>query len=85
MAYKRMESPFVVMLPVVIQTYLNSMDQLMMIFLRWLPPVDIDTLEKVFWEVVTFMKQENPNGGGNMIIPLPTNTFNVLLQYQAIP
>ena len=56
MAYKRMESPFIVMLLAVIQSYLDSMDYLTEIFLRRLPPIDIDTLEKVFQEAVTFMK-----------------------------
>ena len=64
MAYRRMESPFIVALPIVIQTYLDSIDYLTMIFLRWLPLVDIDTWEDVFQEMVTFMKQENCNGGG---------------------
>ena len=71
MAYRIMVSPFIVMLQVAIETYLDSMDYLTTIFLRWLPPTDSDTLDKVFQEVVTFMKQENPNGGRDMIIPLP--------------
>ena len=74
-----------VTLPIAIQNYLNSMDQLTVIFLWKLPPIDIDTLEKVFQEVVTFTKQENPNRGGNMIVSLPINTIGVLLPYHAVP
>ena len=81
--YKRMESPFIVALPIEIQTYLDSMDYFMMIFLWQLPLANIDTLEKLFQEVVTFTKQANPNGVGTMIIPLPIGIANVLPPYEA--
>ena len=57
----------------------------MMIFLRLIPLENIDTLDKVFQEVVTFIRQENPNGGGNMIIPLPIIIADVLPPYQVVP
>ncbi len=44
------------------------MDALTMIFFRRLPIGDIDTLEKVFAEAITFMKQANPIGGGMMLL-----------------
>ena len=44
------------------------MDALTTLFLRRLPPVNIDTLEKFFAEVIMFMKQANPNGGGMMLL-----------------
>lgn len=77
MAYQKMESPYTLLLPTTIQIYFNSMDQLMAILLRRLPPMDIDTLEKVFQEAVTFTKQANPNGGGSMKVPLPANVRNI--------
>ena len=83
-AYRRMELPFIVMLPAAIQNYLDSVNYLTEIFLRQLPPTDIDTLDKVFQEVVTFMKQENPNGGVNMIIPLIMSIIGVLPPYQEV-
>ena len=51
-----------------IQIYLNVMDPLPAIFLRRLPLGDINTLEKVFVELITFTKQANPNGGGMMLL-----------------
>lgn len=44
------------------------MDPLNTILLRRLPANDINTLEKVFAEVITFTKQANPNGGGLMLL-----------------
>ena len=85
MAYRRMDSPFIVTLPTVIQTYLHSMDYLTMIFLRQLPLIDIDTLVKVFQEATTFTKQANPNKGGNMIVPLPIRNVYVFPPYHKIP
>ena len=40
------------------------MDHLTTIFLRRLPTENIDTLDKVLTEAITFTKQANPNGGG---------------------
>ena len=67
-----------VALPIVIQIYLSSMDQLTMIFFRRLPGENIDTLEKVFQEAVTFTKKGNPNREGNIIILLPLISTSVL-------
>ena len=61
-----------------IQIYLNAMDALTMIFLRRLPLGDIDTLDKVFVEAITFTKQANPNGGGMM---LPTQEVTTMPTY----
>ena len=65
--------PYIIPIEATIQIYLNAIDALTMIFLRRLPPVNIDTLEKFFAEAITFMKQANPNGGG-MILPMQVVT-----------
>ena len=70
--------PYTIPIGVAIQIYLNAMDALTMIFLRRLPPIDIDTLEKVFVEAIMFTKQANPNGGGMM---LPTQAVTTMLTY----
>jgi len=66
MAYHRLESPYTIPVEVAIQIYLNAMDPLTTIFLKRLPTMNIDTLEKVFTEAITFRKKANPNGGGMM-------------------
>ena len=67
MAYHRLETPYTILVEVAIQICLNAMDPLTAIFLRRLLAIDIDTLDKVFVEAITFMKQVNPNGGGMML------------------
>lgn len=66
MTYHRLESPYLIPVEAAIQIYLNATDPLTTIFLRRLPAIDIDTLEKVFTEAIMFTKQANPNGGGMM-------------------
>ena len=66
MAYRRLESPYTLPVEAAVQVYLNAMDPLTAIFIRRLPAADIDTLEKVFTEAITFTRQANPNGGGMM-------------------
>ena len=44
------------------------MDHLTAIFLRRLPTIDINTLDKVFLEAITFTKKANPNRGGLMLL-----------------
>ena len=56
MAYRRLESPYMIPVEVVIQVYLNAMDPLTAIFIRRLLTVDIDKLEKVFTEAITFTR-----------------------------
>ena len=54
------------------------MDTLIVIFIRRLPLGDIDTLDKVFAEAITFTKQANPNRGGMM---LPTQAVTMIPTY----
>ena len=68
MAYHKLEIPYTIPIGASIQIYLNAMDPLNIIFLRRLTLVNIDILEKVFVEVITFTKQANPNGGGMMLL-----------------
>ena len=68
MAYRKLEMPYTIPVGDAIQIYLNAMDALTAIFLRRLPLANIDTLDKVFAEVITFAKQANPNGGGMMLL-----------------
>ena len=56
MTYQRMDSPYMVILEVAMHIYQNLIIQLIAIFLRRSPIENINTLEKVFQEVVTFMK-----------------------------
>ena len=67
MAYHKLEMPYSILVGAVIQIYLNAMDALTTIFLRRLPLANIDTLDKVFVEAITFTKQANPNGGGMIL------------------
>jgi len=78
MACHKLETPYTIPIEATIQIYLNSMDHLMAIFLRRLPATDIDTLEKSFFETITFTKQANPNGGG--LMP-PTQSIATILTY----
>ena len=64
-----MEFPYIVPQEAVIQIYFGTMDSLTSIFLRRLPPRDIDTIEKVFKEVVTFTSQVTT-------APMPTITYS---------
>ena len=54
--YRIMKFPYIVPQEDVIQFYFGTMDSLTSIFLRSLPPRDIDTIEKVFKEAIAFMK-----------------------------
>ena len=67
-AYHKLEMPYTIPVEVAIQIYLNAMNHLTAIFLRRLPPENINTLEKVFAEAITFTKQGNPNGRGLMLL-----------------
>ena len=78
MAYHKIETPYTIPFEATIQIYLNAMDTLTAIFLRRLPPGDIDTLEKVFAEAIMFTKQANPNGGGMM---LPVQAITTIPTY----
>ena len=53
---QRMEFPYIIPQEAIIQIYFGMMDKLTSIFLRRLPPKGIDTIEKVFKEVVAFTK-----------------------------
>ena len=75
MAYRKLETPYSIPVEATIQIYFNAMDALTEIFLRRLPPADIDTLKKVFTEEITFTKQANPNGGGMMLLPQAVTTM----------
>ena len=83
MAYRKLEMPYIIPIEATIQIYLNAIDALTMIFLRRLPPVNIDTLEKFFAEAITFMKQANPNGGG-MIFSMQAIT-NIQIYHIGVP
>ena len=48
MAYYKLETPYSIPVEAAIQVYFNAMDVLTAIFLRRLPPANIDTLDKVF-------------------------------------
>ena len=67
------------------------MDHLTTIFLRRLPAANIDTLDKVFIEAITFTNQANLNGGGLMlpaqaIITIPTYMVGTpMMSSQFIP
>ena len=67
MAYRKLETPYTIPFEVAIQIYLDAMEPLTSIFLRILPVVNINTLEKVFSESITFTKQADPNGRGLML------------------
>ena len=54
------------------------MDHLIAIFLRRLSIENIDTLDKVFLEAITYTKQSNPNGGG--LMP-PTQAITMMPTY----
>ena len=54
--YQRMEFPYTVPQEAIIQIYFGTMDSSTSIFLRRLPPRDIDTIKKVFKEDMSFMK-----------------------------
>ena len=56
MAYRKLETPYSILVEATIQVYFNAMDALTAIFLRRLPLANIDILEKVFTEAITFMK-----------------------------
>ncbi len=71
MAYRKLETLYTISVEAAIQVYFNAMDPLTVIFLRRLPAANIDTLDKVFAELIMFTKQANPNGGGMMF---PTQT-----------
>ena len=83
--------PYTIPVEAAIQIYFNVMDHLTAIFLRRLPATNIDTLDKVFIEMITFTKQANPNGGGLMlptqaIITMPTYpTTKPMMPSQFIP
>ena len=52
--YQRMEFPYIVPQEATIHIFFGPMDSLTSIFLRRLPPRDIDTIEKVFKEAIAF-------------------------------
>ena len=81
MAYCKLEMPYTIPVEASIQIYFNAMDHITTIFLRRLPKVNIDTLDKVFTEEITFTKQANPNGGGLM---LPTQAIIIMPAYPAM-
>lgn len=78
MAYHKLEMPYTIPIEAMSQIYLNSMDHLMIIFLRRLPTANINTLDKAFSKEITFMKQANPNGGG--LMP-PTQAITTIPTY----
>ena len=63
-----MKFPHTVSQEVAIHIYFGTMDSLTSIFLRRLPPRDIDTIEKVFKEAVTFTNVTTA--------PMPTLTYS---------
>ena len=67
--YQRMEFPYTVPQEAAIQIYFGTLDSLTSIFLRRLPPRDIDTIEKVFKEAVTFTNHVTA-------APMPTLTYS---------
>ena len=56
-----------------IQIYFGTLDSLTSIFLRRLPPRDIDIIEEVFNKAIKFMKQVDPHGGGNFVSSFTLN------------
>ena len=66
MAYYKLEMPYTIIVEAFIHIYMNDMGPLTGLFLRRIPPTNIDTLEKVFAEAIMFTKQANPNGEGMM-------------------
>ena len=64
-----MEFPYIVPQEAAIQIYFGTLDSLTSIFLRRLPSRDIDTIEKVFKEAVTFTSQVTT-------APMPTLTYS---------
>ena len=78
MAYHKLQSPYNIPVEATIQIYLNALDHLTTIFLRRLPPTNIDTLERVFSKGMTFTKEANPNKGGLMF---PAQAITIVLTY----
>lgn len=78
MEYCKLETPYTIIVGSAIQIYLCSMDHGTIIFLRRLNVADIQTLGKVFEEVVTFTKHANPNRGGMMV---PTHATLIVPPY----
>ena len=75
MAYYKVDTPYTIPVETTIHIYINAMEHLTSVFLWRVPNTDIDTLDKVFIEEITFTKQANPNGGGLMVLAQASTTI----------